>query len=150
MKGSPRIAALLVPVALLLASSACGRGCSCVRGEKTYETLDGKVKVSLVRNVDWAGTKFPALVPEFTLRIETTPPITHRVRCDHVDMAEDDAGKLVAYRCKGKDPWNLIRLRGGDRYLEECAAPVGTKEKPDWTKVEPLSRSVERVFACED
>ncbi len=150
MKGSPRLVAFLAPLALLLGSSACGRGCSCVRGEKTYETLDGKVKVSLVRNVDWAGTKFPAMVAEFALRIETTPPITHRVHCDHVDMAEDDAGKLVAYRCQGKDAWNLIRLRGGDRHLVECGAPVGTKKKPDWTKVEPLSRSIERVFACDD
>lgn len=133
---------------LLVGPSACGRSCGCVEGSKTYETLDGKVRVSLVRNVHWTGGKIPGPLTSFALHVATTPPIDAPVDCDHVDMAEDDAGKLVAFRCRDEKPWTVLRLRGGDRYLRECEAPVGTDRKPDFSKLRPVSEVATRILRC--
>ncbi len=145
MKRRVRILAL---VALALGPAACGRSCGCVEGEKTYEHLDGKVKVELVRKVHWSGGRIPGPITNFVLRVHTTPEIDHPIHCDHVDMAEDDAGKNVGYRCKGTDVWDVLRLRGADRYIYECKAPVGTGKKPSFDKLEALSRSADRVIGC--
>jgi hypothetical protein len=133
--------------------TACGRSCGCVEGEKTYETLDGKVKASLVRKVKWTGGKIPGPLTTFHLHVETTPPFDEPIRgCDHLDLAEDDAGKHIAFRCKGTQSWSVLRLRGGDRRIRECDAPVGdsNSKKPDFTKLEPVRKAADRILNCED
>ena len=132
---------------LALASAGCGRSCGCVDGQTKYETLDGKVKVTLIRDVHWAGGKIPGPLTRFFLHIETTPPFDETIECDHVELAEDDAGKNIAYRCKDKT-WTVLRLRGGTRRIKECDAPVGTGKKPELAKLEPVSQIVDRVLAC--
>src|SRR5262245_55174138 len=112
--------------AFIFGCTACGRSCGCVEGEKTYETLRGKVNVSLVRKVHWTGGRIPGPLTSFYVHVETTPPFDEPVLCDHVELAEDDAGKNVAFRCDGTAAWTVLRLRGGDRRLVECDAPVGT------------------------
>lgn len=130
---------------LLLGTAACSRSCGCIEGETVYEKLDGKVKAELVRDVHW--TSGPRT--EFSIRVETSPPFDHAIDCDHVDMAEDETGKTIAYRCRGgSGEWSLIRLRGEDRYVVECKAPVGTAKKPDFARMEPLSRGADRVLDC--
>ena len=124
-----RVKQAAVPVLLLGIATGCGRSCGCIEGERTYEHLDGKVKVELVRHVVWSGGKIPGPLTSFFVRIGTTPPIEEAVACDHLDLAEDDAGKHVGFRCKGTAEWTVVRLRGGDRRLRECNAPVGTSAK---------------------
>ncbi|MBS2020565.1 MAG: hypothetical protein JST00_47355 [Deltaproteobacteria bacterium] len=144
-----RRARVLAVVALLFGPAACGRSCGCVEGEKTYESIDGKVKVELVRKTHWSGGKSPGPISEFCLRVHTTPVIDHVIDCDHVDMAEDDEGKTVAWRCKGKSPWGVLRLRGGKRYIDECTAPsVGVEKKPAFEKLERLSTAADRIVTC--
>lgn len=148
MKRRGRLVAVL---ALLFGPVACGRSCGCFEGEKTYESIDGKVKVELVRKVFWTGGKIPGPMTDFYIRVHTTPPINHLIldRCDHVDMAEDDAGKNVAWRCKGTPVWSVLRLRGADRYVNECkAVSVGTEKKPAFDKLEPLSVAADRIVGC--
>lgn len=148
-----RRARALAVVALLFGPVACGRSCGCFEGEKTYESIDGKVKVELVRKTHWTGGKIPGPISDFYIRVHTTPVIDHLILgsgCDHVDMAEDDAGKNVAWRCKGKGgPWSVLRLRGGNRYVNECTAPsVGTEKKPAFEKLEKLSVAADRIVGC--
>lgn len=140
----------LLLLALGLGPAACGRSCGCVEGEKTYESLNGKVKVSLVRNVHWSSGRVPGPVTEFHLHVETSPSFDEAISCAHVDMAEDDAGKHVAYRCDGDKGWTVLHLRGGNRHVRECDAPVGTSKKPDFTKLVPLHDEdvAARVLAC--
>lgn len=147
-----RRARALAVAALLFGPAACGRSCGCVEGEKAYESIDGKVKVELVRKTHWTGGKIPGPVSDFYIRVHTTPVIDHLILgggCDHVDMAEDDAGKNVAWRCKGNGPWSVLRLRGGNRYVNECTAPsVGTEKKPAFDKLEKLSSAADRIVGC--
>lgn len=131
--------------------TACGRSCGCVDGEKTYETLEGKVNVSLVRKVKWTGGKIPGPVTSFFLHVETTPPFDEPIRgCDHVDMVEDDSGRHIGFRCKGTASWSVLRLRGGDRRIRECDAPIGEGKKPDFTKLESVRKSADRILSCPD
>lgn len=138
-----------VIASLLLATSACGRGCTCFSGEKTYESLDGKVKVTLVRKTHWAGGKVPGPISDFFVRVDTEPPFDEEVGCDHIDMAEDKEGKNVAFRCKGKPVWTVLRLRGGDRRIRECNAPVGTDKKPKFEALEPIKVAARHILECE-
>lgn len=141
---------VVVLVALGVGPAACGRSCGCVEGEKTYERLDGKVEVSLVRKVRWAGGRVGGPLTDFFVRVATTPPFDEPVRgCDHVDLAEDEAGKNVAFRCKGTASWTVLRLRGGDRRLRECDATVGTGRKPTFEKLEPVRSATKRILDCE-
>jgi len=143
-RGTRGLAALF----LLLGPVACGRSCGCVEGEKTYETLEGKVKVELVRNVHWSAGKIPGPATAFHLRVHTEPVIDHPISCDRVDMAEAPSGKLVAYRCKGTSAWNVLRLRGANRYIADCAAPVGTGSTPKLDAIDSLSVGGSRILGC--
>ncbi|MBX3191069.1 MAG: hypothetical protein KF819_28995 [Labilithrix sp.] len=146
----------LAAAILFLGPAACGRSCGCVEGEKSYETLDGKVKVELVRKVRWTGGRIPGPMTAFYLRIHTTPIVEHRISCDRVDMAEDDTGKLVAWRCKSANigareaTWSVLRLRGDARYIVDCDAPVGDANAPDFARLDPLSRAAGRIVRCID
>jgi hypothetical protein len=134
---------------LLLTVSACSRDCGCISGDKSYESLDGKVKVELVRRVHWSGNHMVAAPSSrFLLRVHTTPPIEHPVGCSHVDMAENEAGTLVAYRCRDGKAWTVLRLRGGSRCLVECEAPVGEGDGPDFAALPALRDSVDRILEC--
>lgn len=144
-----RRARALAVAALLLGPTACGRGCTCIEGEKTYESIDGKWKVELVRKTHWTGGKIPGPISDFYIRVHTTPPVDHMIHCDHVEMAEDDAGANVAWRCKGQSAWSVLRLRGGGRYVNECTAPsVGVEKKPAFDELEPLSAAADRIVTC--
>lgn len=147
MKTARRMLAITL---LALGPVACGRGCTCFEGEKTYEKLHGKVDVSLVRKTRWTGGRIPGPVSSFFLHVETTPPFDEPVGdCTHVDMVEDDAGKHVAFRCKDTKEWSVLRLRGGDRRIRECSAPVGTESKPKLDRLETVRQSAPRILACE-
>ncbi|MCA9588549.1 MAG: hypothetical protein KC657_24700 [Myxococcales bacterium] len=139
-------AALLALV--LLGPTACGRGCGCVEGETSYEKLDGKVKVELVRSTKWTGGRIPGPVSHFMVRVHTTPRFDEPVGCTKVDLAEDREGKFVAFRCKGAESWTVLRLRGGDRRLRECDAPVGDGRKPDFAQLGPVRDATSRLLAC--
>lgn len=83
-----------------------------------------------------------------TLAIETKPAISLPVEaCDDVTLAEEAAGKAVAYRCRG-GPWRVVRLRGGDRYLQDCISVLGTAQKPDWSKVAPIEPQAMQLLEC--
>lgn len=143
------LAARFAIVALVTSTAGCGRDCGCCSGEKTYETLDGPVKVELVRSVHTPSSHmitFPKT--QFALRVHTSPPFDHAVPCSKVQMAEDDTGKLVAFRCEGDAPWHVLRLRSGDRRLLDCSAPVGVKDVPDFASLPPLAASVDRILGC--
>jgi hypothetical protein len=84
----------------------------------------------------------------FFLRVHTTPKFEQPVSCTKVDLAEDEAGKLIGYRCKDEKAWNVIRLLGGDRRLLDCSAPVGEGGDPEFDQLPPVSDSVERILAC--
>jgi hypothetical protein len=134
---------------MVLALGGCGRGCGCVEGQTTYESLDGKVKVELVRSVRWGTGHLPGTITSFSVRVHAEEVFDEPVACDHVDLAEDDAGKLVAFRCKGDDqPWTVLRLHGGQRRLRECNAPVGRGAVPAWSGLRPVSASVDRILGC--
>lgn len=148
LKTARRVIALAL---LALGPSACGRGCTCVEGEKTYEKVHGKYELSLVRKTHWSGTKVPAPESKFFIHVETTPPFDEPVGdCAHVDMTEDKDGKHVAYRCRDthEKEWTILRLRGGDRRLRECRAPVGTQDPPEWSKLESVRASTSRIHGC--
>lgn len=63
-------------------------------------------------------------------------------------MAENEAGTLVGYRCKGDPEWNIVRLRGGSRHLVECKAPVGTGDEPAFESLPPIWDSIDRMVEC--
>lgn len=141
---------LALIAAIGLGASACGRSCTCIEGEKTYETLDGKVKVTLVRTTKWegGGRGPPAPVSRFALRVAATPEFDVSVPCDHVDMDEDDAGALIGWRCKGERTWNLIRIVGA-KHFEDCLArEVGDGDHPDYAAAKPLVDVAARVALC--
>jgi hypothetical protein len=140
-------------LALALGTSACGRGCTCISGEKTYETVHGKYEVSLVRKTHWTGGKLPGPISNFYVHVETSPPIDESIGdCTHADMKEDKDGKFVGFRCQDthEKEWTVLRLRGGDRHLRECQAPVGTDDTPDWKKLESVRASTSRILGCHD
>jgi hypothetical protein len=99
------------------------------------------------------GVVVPALyacrkADECRLELKTQPPIEVPVpACDRAELAEDAAGKAVAYRCAGK-PWNVVRLRGGDRYLVDCNAPLGSEAKPDWSKLGAIEPRAMPLLDC--
>lgn len=137
-------------LALGLGPTAC-RGCGCVSGEKVYEKIDGKVKVSLVRSTGWTKDgKGVEPHSSFHLHVETTPAFDEPLPpgCSHVDMAEDDDGKNVAYRCKRSGEWTVLRLRGADRRVRECNATVGTGDKPRFEDLTPVRVAVPRIAEC--
>lgn len=144
-----RRGARFVPLVFFVLAAGCGRSCGCLSGEKTYEAIDGKVKVELVRKVVWSGGKVPGPITTFVVRVHTTPPIDHVVPCDHVDLAEDDEGMNVAFRCKGAGEWDVLRLRGGDEHLYDCRAPAGTAAKPAFAKLEPVALVADRILDCD-
>ncbi|MFO0735524.1 MAG: hypothetical protein U0270_06580 [Labilithrix sp.] len=149
MKARHSILALVV---LALGTAACGRGCTCFSGEKTYEKVKGKYEVSLVRKTHWTGGKVPGPVSEFFIHVATEPPIDEPIYgCTHADMTEDEDGRFVGFRCEDthEKEWTVLRLRGGDRRLRECRAPVGTDDTPDWKKLEPVRASTSRILGCE-
>jgi hypothetical protein len=135
--------------------AGCGRTFGCWPGETVYETLDAKVDVEHVRRVQWSCVGKGGCGPSvsFFLRLRTSPPLEVAVPCSKIELAEDEAGTLVAYRCdetKHVDArWTLLRLEGSEPPLFECGA-LGEGEKPDFAKVEPLSRSWGRVLGCEE
>lgn len=146
-----RRARLAVPAVLFATAVGCGRGCGCVEGEKTYETLDGKVKVELVRRVVWTGGRVPGPVTKFYVRVHTGPPFSHEVGCAYVDLAEDEEGRYVAYRCRGEEAdrgWKVLRLRGGDAYLFDCEPPVGAGASPVFADVDPVAKAADRLAGC--
>lgn len=149
MKARYRISAL---IALALGPAACGRGCTCFEGEKTYEKVKGKYEVSLVRKTRWVGGRIPGPVSNFYVHVATDPPIDEPIGdCTHADMAEDKEGKHVAFRCRDthEREWTVLRLRGGDRRIRECHATVGTDDPPDWKKLESVRASTSRVLGCD-
>lgn len=133
--------------------SACGRSCGCVEGEKVYETYDGKVDLALVRDVHWGGGRFPGPTTTFSVHVATDPAFDEPTECDHVDFAENDEGTLAAFRCKKATPtettqWTILRLRGGDRRLRECDAPVGDGRKPAFERLPSVRASAYRILGC--
>ncbi len=148
MKSRYRIMALL---GLALGPAACGRGCTCFEGEKTYEKVKGKYEVSLVRKTHWTGGRIPGPVSNFYIHVATNPPIYEAIGdCTHADMKEDEQGKYVGFRCQDthEKEWTVLRLRGSDRRIRECGATVGTGDEPDWKKLESVRSSTARVLGC--
>ena len=140
---------LLLLLFVALGPAACGRGCSWAEGEKTYESLDGPVKVELVRDVRWTGGRISAPVARFAVRIHREPVVDFPVECDHVDMAENEGGSLVAFRCKGASTWDLVRRTPGGEDLRECAAEgIGTANPPGFGKLTSLSSAATRILSC--
>jgi hypothetical protein len=119
-----------------------------VPGDTTYERLAAKVPLSLVRTVDVSGGRMPGSVIHFSVRVETSPPFDEPVECDRVDLAEDTEGKNAAYRCAGTADWTVLRLRGGDRRVRECKAPVGTAKLPRFDALGPVRSAADRILAC--
>ena len=137
-------------VALFLGALGCGRGCSCISGEKTYEHLDGKVKVELVRQTHWTGGRIPGPISNFVIRVHTTPAFDEPTACEKVELAEDDAGKNVAFRCADTTEWTVLRLRGGDRRIRECAPPVGSARKPAFGSLAKIPAIAPQLLECAD
>lgn len=135
-------------------SACCGRGCGFREGEKSYEKHTGSVNATLVRKTTYkgGGTKVPLPISmsTFVVRVETTPPIEEPVPCEKVVFADDGKGKTLAFRCVDKTEWRVLRLRGGGRYLSECAAPIGTADpnRPDFSKLTSLTVAAPRLDAC--
>lgn len=151
--------AAVVPRVLLLSAAClgllgCSRGCVVLPGERRYESIDGAVKVELVRSSH--GPAFFQLLGQstarFHVRVHTKSPIDFPVDCsmfgDHVDLAENASGTLVALRCRGERKWTVLRLRSDGGYLYDCAAPVGTGPEPAFDTLDPLSRGADRIIGC--
>ena len=141
-------------LAALSLVSACGRANGCWPGEKVYARLDAKHDVEHVRTVRWscleAGSSCGPMT-RFALRIHTSPVQEVGVPCAEIELGEHEDGSLVAYRCveSGRDPrWTLVRLGTQGPALHECGA-LGEGDRPDFGRVEPLSRSWGRVLGCE-
>lgn len=162
-----KLARVVLVAALTFAfgSFAGCRGCSCVSGETTFESLDGKVRVELVRRTHWTGGRIGGPVSDFLVRIHASPPIDLPIACQYVDFAEDKDGKYVGYRCRNETKWIVVRLldgtsRAGQSHLSdagvaaahlvECDAPVGTGRKPAFEKLEPVSKIADKIIACQD
>jgi hypothetical protein len=58
------------------------RGRGSVEEEKRYESLEGKVKVELVRDVQWSAGEMPGPAAAFDLRVQTEPVIEHLAKRD--------------------------------------------------------------------
>ena len=135
-------------VGWLLAMTGCGRSCTCVTGERAYEQLDGKVKVELVRTASGGGKGSFVPTVSFWVRIHTEPSFDVSVACESVDLAEDAAGKNVAFRCRGTTAWTVVRLRRGAEHVEECDAPVGVGSKPDFAALAPVVSIADKIVPC--
>ena len=134
---------------LALTIAGCGRSCGCVEGERSYESIHGAVRVELVRDVRWVGGRIPGPMTSFRVRIHATPRIDEPVACDHVDMAQNPTGTLVAFRCRGAAaPWDVVRRQPDGIWFRECDARVGTGDPPDFARLEPLSASATRIATC--
>jgi hypothetical protein len=134
----------LALLGLLLGITGCGRGCTCIGGKTKFESLDGKVKVTLVRDSHWATGKVPGVISNFHLHVETKPPFDFKVACQKVELAEDDAGKNIAYRCDDKKTWSVLRLRGGDHHVHDCDALT----EPDFKQLKPIAAVVDHLLDC--
>jgi hypothetical protein len=136
------------PWALILATTvACGRSCG-LEDTKTYETLKGPIKVSLVRTMHWSEI-LP--VGDFHLHVETTPPFDESVACESVDLAENEPPTIVAFRCKDKGAsaaWQMIRIDTAGRHVLDCSADLGTGAKPDYAKARPVVDAAPDILAC--
>jgi len=86
---------------------------------------------------------------ECRLELKTQPPLNLAVPvCEQAELAEDASGKAIGHRCAGK-PWSVVRLRGGNRYLTDCNAPVGSDPKPDWSKLGAIEPRAMQLLDCE-
>ncbi|HSO32232.1 MAG TPA: hypothetical protein VLT33_06950, partial [Labilithrix sp.] len=147
--GAARTRFLTIPaLALVLGAMGCGRGCTCLSGEKTYEHLDGPVKVELVRKTHWTSSRFPGPISKFVIRVHTVPPFDEPTACEKVDLAEDDAAKNVAFRCDKTGEWTVLRLRGKDRHIRECKPPVGTGSKPSFGALATVVDAAAQLLDC--
>ena len=109
--------------------------------------------MELVRKDRWTSGRVAGWETEVFIRVATTPPVERRISCSDADLAEDETGKFVAWRCKRSSrksdrSWNVLRLRGKGHAVAECHATVGTGDTPDFEKIEPLGRATERVLDC--
>ncbi len=153
-----RVAAVLSRALLVFAGGlgllGCDRGFVVLQGERSYESIDGVVKVELVRT-STGGVLVQLLgghPSHFWVRVHTKPIIDFEVDCPsaghHVDLAENASGTLVAQRCRGTGPWTVLRLRGEGRFIHDCAAPVGTGAKPAFDELDSLSHGADRILGC--
>lgn len=127
---------------------SCGRGHSWFSGETTYEHLGGKVAVELIRKTDWSGGKFGLPQSRFSVRVHTEPPFDEPTVCERVELAEDQSGMNVAFRCSGTTEWDVLRLRGNGRHIRECQPPVGTSAKPDFAALRSLVDIAPKLLDC--
>lgn len=125
---------------------SCGRGSGCAPGERSFDRLDAKVDVELVRRTRIAGGKLAGPVSSFFVKIHTEPAIEIPVPCEKVRLAENEAGTLVGFRCEGEGAWTVVRLRGGREHLVECDAGKG--EQPAFGALAPVAAAAEKILAC--
>jgi hypothetical protein len=86
---------------------------------------------------------------ECALTVKTSPAIAIGVGdCPSPALAEESTGKAVAYRCSEGAPWNVLRLRGGDRFMVDCNQPLGNDAKADWSKLKPFATSAMKLLDC--
>jgi hypothetical protein len=102
-----RAARILSVVALL--GLGCGPRCGCAEGDEVLETLDGPVKVELVRQTRWTGGRLPGPISTFYVRVHTNPPFDEWVECHEAELAGDEEGKAVAFRCADAPTWTVLR-----------------------------------------
>lgn len=87
-------------------------------------------------------------VGECRLELGTEPALVIPAPvCEKAELAEDASGKAIAHRCAGK-PWSVVRLRGGDRYLEDCNVPLGSGPKPDWPALGAIEPRAMPMLDC--
>lgn len=136
-------------IAVVGLSTASCRSCGCVEGEKTYEHIDKPIKVELVRSTHWASGRIPGPMSDFSIRVHATTPFDEPTYCTKVNLAENETGTLVAFRCVDpqRTPWTLIRLGKSGRHFLECAPPLDGDE-PDFGDVPPLAQAASKIVGC--
>ena len=89
----------------------------------------------------------------FSVRIHSNPSFDEPTKCTHVNLAENDVGTLIAYRCSEKDskgvtPWMVVRIGHSGRHFLDCVPLAGSDDKPSFGDMRPLSWSASRIIGC--